>query len=160
MGVIEFHEECEVGLSQLPIAYVDVRFCAHATEDLDKVLEAVQNVLPSDHTEDITFDRKNLEGHYGNPITFFETRIKDKRTAKALVEKLSSNLSSLDKTELERMIDRCVEEGSLFIRLDKQAAFKGKIKLVTSDPIRIRIRFRKSKTADVIEVCREIGMIT
>ena len=147
-------------MSQLPITYVDVRFCAHATEDLDKVMEAVQNILPSDHLDDITFDRKNLEGHYGNPITFFETRIKDKVTVKALVEKLSSNLSSLDKNELDRMINRCIEKGSLYIRLDKQAALKGKIKLATSDPIRIRIRFRKSKTEDVIEDCREIGMIT
>jgi len=147
-------------LSQLPVAYVDVRFCAHATEDLDKVMEAVQNVLPSDHLEDITFNRSNLEGHYGNPITFFETRIKDKETVRALVEKISANLSSLDKEELGRTINRCVEKGSLYIRLDKQAALQGKIKLVTSDPIHIRIRFRKSKIEDVIEICREIGMIT
>jgi RNA binding exosome subunit len=65
-------------LAKLPIAYIDFRFCAHATEDLDKVLEAVQNVLPSDHIEDIIFKRSNLEGHYGNPITFFDTRIKKK----------------------------------------------------------------------------------
>jgi len=147
-------------LSQLPVAYVDVRFCAHATEDLDKVMEAVQDVLPSDHLEDITFNRSNLEGHYGNPITFFETRIKDKETVSALVEKISVNLSSLDKEELGRTINRCVEKGSLYIRLDKQAALQGKIKLVTSDPIHIRIRFRKSKIEDVIEICREIGMIT
>jgi len=147
-------------LSQLPVAYVDVRFCAHATEDLDKVMEAVQNVLPSDHLEDITFNRSNLEGHYGNPITFFETRIKDKETVRALVENLSANLNMLDKDELGREINRCVEKGSLYIRLDKQAALQGKIKLVTSDPIRIRIRFKKSKTEDVIEICREIGMIT
>jgi len=147
-------------LSQLPVAYVDVRFCAHATEDLDKVMEAVQNVLPSDHLEDITFNRSNLEGHYGNPITFFETRIKDKETVRALVENLSANLNMLDKDELGREINRCVEKGSLYIRLDKQAALQGKIKLVTSDPIRIRIRFKKSKIEDVIEICREIGMIT
>jgi len=147
-------------LPQLPVAYVDIRFCAHATEDLDKVMEAVQNILPSDHMEDITFKRSSLEGHYGNPITFFETRIKDKETVRALVENLSSNLSSLDKAELGRTINRCVEKGSLYIRLDKQAALKGKIKFVTSDPIRIRIRFRKSKLEDVIEVCREIGMLT
>jgi len=152
-------------LSQLPVAYVDVRFCAHATEDLDKVMEAVQNVLPSDHLEDITFNRSNLEGHYGNPITFFETRIKDKETVRALVEKilvgnLSANLSSLDKEELGRTINRCVEKGSLYIRLDKQAALQGKIKLVTSDPIHMRIRFRKSKIEDVIQICREIGMVT
>jgi RNA binding exosome subunit len=144
----------------LPVAYVDVRFCAHATEDLDKVMEAVQNVLPSAHIEDISFKRSNLEGHYGNPITFFETRIKDKETIRALVENLSANLSSLDKDELGRTINRCVEKGSLYIRLDKQAALKGKIKLVTSDPIHIRIRFKKSKIEDVIKICREIGMIT
>jgi RNA binding exosome subunit len=147
-------------LSKLPVAYVDVRFCAHATEDVDKVVEAVQNILPSDHIEDISFKRSNLEGHYGNPITFFETRIKDKETVRALVENLSANLSSLDKEELGRTINRYVEKGSLYIRLDKQAALKGKIKLVTSDPIHIRIRFRKSKIEDVIEICREIGMIT
>jgi RNA binding exosome subunit len=147
-------------LSQLPVAYVDVRFCAHATEDLDKVMKAVQNVLPSDHIEYITFKRSNLDGHYGNPITFFDARIKDKETVRALVENLSANLSSLNKDELGREIHRCVEKGSLYIRLDKQAALKGKTKLATSDPIHIRIRFRKSKTEDVIKICREIGMIT
>ena len=147
-------------MSQLSIAYVDIRFFAHATEDLDKVVEAVQNILPSDHVEDITFNRSKLEGHYGNPITIFETRIKDKEMIRTLVENLSANLSSLDKEELDREIRRCVEKGNLYIRLDKQAAFQGKIKLVTSDPIRIRIRFRKSKIEEIIEVCREIGMLT
>ena len=147
-------------MSQLPVAYVDVRFCAHATEDVEKVVMAVQNILPSDHIENILFRRSNLEGHYGNPITFFDARIKDKETVRALVENLSVNLSSLDKEELARTIHRCVEKGNLYIRLDKQAALQGKIKLVTSDPIRIRIRFRKSKIEDVIEICREIGMVT
>jgi len=57
-------------------------------------------------------------------------------------------------------MNRCVEKGSLYIRLDKQAALQGKIKLVTSDPIHMRIRFRKSKIEDVIQICREIGMVT
>jgi len=139
---------------------VDIRFCAHATEDLDKVMEAFHNILPSDNIEEVSFKRSGLEGHYGNPITFFETRIKDKETIRALVENLSANLSSLHKEELGREIHRYVEKGSLYIRLDKQAALQGKIKLVTSDPIRIRIRFKKSKIEDVIKICRKIGMIT
>ena len=147
-------------MPQLPIAYIDIRFCAHATEDIDKVVEAVQNTLPSDHVEDVTFEQSVVEGHYGNPITFFKTRIKDKEAVSAFVEKLSDNLSSLDKKELDREIYRYVEKGSLYIRLDKQAALQGKIKRVKSDPIRIRIRFRKTKLEDVIEVCREIGMLT
>jgi RNA binding exosome subunit len=147
-------------LSQLPVAYIDIRFCAHATEDLDKVVLAVQNVLPSDHVEDDTFYRSSLEGHYGNPITFFKTRIKNKETIKALVENLSANLSSLDKEELGREINKHVEEGSLYFRLNKQAALQNRIKLVTSDPVHIRIRFRKSKIENIIEICRQIGMIT
>ncbi len=147
-------------LSQLPIAYVDIRFFAHATEDLDKVVEAVHNVLPSDYVEDVEFKRSKVEGHYGNPITFFEAKIKDKETIRALVENLSSHLGSLDKEELGREIHRYVEKGNLYIRLDKQAALQGKIRLVTSDPIRIRIRFRKSKIEDIIETCRGIGTLT
>ena len=147
-------------LSQLPVAYVDVRFCAHATEDLDKVKEAIQNIVPTNEDDEITFDKNVLEGHYGNPITFFETRIKNKIIIKSLIENLSSNLSSLDKAELSRTLDRCFEKGSLYIRLDKQAALQGKIKLVNSDPVRIRIRFRQSKLESVTEVCKEIGMLT
>lgn len=147
-------------MSQLPIAYVDIRFCAHATEDPDKVMKAVYNIFPAEQSEELTFNKSSLEGHYGNPITFFETRIKDKETIKALVENLSANLSSLDKDELGRELHRCVEKGSLYLRLDKQAALQGKIKLVTSDPIRIRIRFRKNQLEDVTEICREIGMLT
>ena len=147
-------------MPQLPIAYVDIRFCAHATEDQDKVLKAVYNVLANEDPEEIEFTKSNVEGHYGNPITFFETRIKTKKPIKALIDNISSNLSSLDKNELTNTIDKCVEKGNLYIRLDKQAAFQNKVKLVMSDPIRIRIRFRKNKPEDVVAVCKELGMLT
>jgi len=143
----------------MPIAYVDIRFFAHATEDMDKVVEAVHQVLPSDRIEGIVFDKSNLQGHYGNPITLFEAKIKDKETIRALVENLSSHLSELDKETLSREINLHVEKGSLYIRLDKQAAFQGKLKLCTSDPIHIRIRFRKTKIEDIVKICQEIGML-
>ena len=85
-------------MSQLPVAYVDVRFCAHATEDVEKVMKAVQTVLPIDNEEDeIAFNKNTVEGHYGNPITFFDARIKNKKVIKAVVENLSANLGSFDK---------------------------------------------------------------
>ena len=146
-------------MSQLPIAYVDIRFCAHATEDLDKVLKAAYTLFPEEQTEEVTFTKNECEGHYGNAITFFETRIKGKKIIKALVENLSAKLGVFDKDQLGKEIDRCTEKGSLYLRLNKQAAFEGKIKLASSDPIRIRIRFRKSKVEDIIEVCKEIGML-
>jgi len=144
----------------MPIAYIDIRFFAHATEDSDKVVKAVQQILPSDRIDDIVFKRDNLRGHYGNPITLFETRIKEKEIIRAFVEKLSSHLDESDKEALREEIDLRVERGSLYIRLDKQAAFQGEFRLCTADPIRVHIRFKKTKIEDIVKTCRELGMIT
>jgi len=147
-------------LSQIPVAYVDIRFFAHATEDVDKVIEAVRHVLPSDYMEDVVFNKSNLRGHYGNLITLFEAKIKNKEIIRALIANLSSHLSELDKETLSGEIHLHLEKGSLYIRLDKQAALQGKLKLCTSDPIHIRIRFRKTKIEDIVKTCRELGMLT
>ena len=147
-------------LSQMSIAYIDIRFFVHATEDLDKVVEAVQRVLPSDYVDDIVFKKASLKGQYGNPITLFETRIKKRETMRAFVEHLSSSLDELDKETLRREIDLRVEKGSLYVRLDKQAALQGVLKLCTADAIRVRIRFRKTKIEDIVNACQELGMLT
>ncbi len=145
-------------MSQTHVAYVDIRFSVHATEDLDKVIDAVQQVLPADHIDDIVFEKNALRGHYGNPITLFDTRIKKKRIVEALVDYLFSSLNEQDKESLLREIDQHVEEGSLYIRLDKQAAFQGEMRLCVADPIRVRIRFRKKRIEDIVRICRELGM--
>lgn len=146
-------------MSQMPIAYIDVRFFAHATEDPNKVVEAVQNVLPSDYLAEITFRRRNLRGHYGNLITLFESKVRDRETIKAFVENLSTRLNETDKEILFREIGRHVEKGSLYLRLDKQAALQGELRLCTADPVRVHIRFRKTKLQDVIEICQQINLL-
>lgn len=143
----------------MPVSYVDLRFFAHATEDLDKVVEAVQRVLPAKHLENITFRRRNLRGHYGNPIVLFEARLKGKEVIQALMENLAANLNTLDKENLLRDIAKRIEKGTLYLRLDKQAASLEELKLCTADPIHIRIRFRKNKTEDIIQICRELGVL-
>jgi len=146
-------------LCQTPITYVDIRAFAHATEDPDKVIEAVRHLLPASHVDEIIFKRRNLKGHYGNPITLFETRVKKKEIVNAIVETLSSGLSELNKETLQRNINSHLEKGSLYIRLDKQAAFQEEFKLCTSDPVRIRMRFRIRRLEDIIEICRELEML-
>jgi RNA binding exosome subunit len=142
------------------VAYVDIRVFSHATEDEDKVLEAVRKILPTDFQKDIEFEKHNLHGHYGNPITFFETRVQNKEVLKAIVENLSSHLSTLDKETLRSRISEYTEKGSLFIRLDKQAAFQREFRLEQVDPIRIHLRFKKEKTEDITEICRALGIIS
>lgn len=146
-------------LSHISIAYIEIRFSANATENIEKVVAAVQQVLPSNYAEDITFKESNLQGHYGNPITLFEAKIRDKEAISALVENLSFSLGESDKRTLSKQIHLHVERGSLYIRLDKQAAFQGKLKLHTSDPIRIRLRFKKAKVKEIIKACQKLGLL-
>lgn len=145
--------------SQIPITYVDIRFFIHATEDPNKVIEAVRRLLPTQYIDEIVFKRSNLKGHYGNPITLFETRIKKREIIRALVENLSSGLSELDKEALLGEIGSHIEKGSLYIRLDKQAAFQGEFELCSADPVRMRMRLRKQKLEDIIKTCRELGLL-
>ena len=143
----------------LPVSEVDVSCFAHATEDEAKVLDAVRRILPQALVENVVFKKTKADGHHGNPIVVFETRIMDKNMVKAVVENMASNLSSLDKETLLNEAEKHIEKGSFYVRLDKQAAFQGELKLAIADPIRVRLRLRKSRFEDVVEICREIGML-
>ena len=145
--------------SLVPIAYVDVRVFAHATEDLEKVQKAVRNVLPSESADSVTFKKTALTGHHGNSITLFETRIKNKKVARALLEKLASGLSMVDKEALNSEIAQHLESGNLYIRLDKQSAYLGELRLSSTDPIHLRMHFRKPSTEEVLDICRKFGLL-
>ena len=141
---------------KLPIAYVDIRFSVHATEDPEKAKKAVHNLFPANCIEEVTFKKDALKGYYGNPITLFETRIKDKEIIEAFIEKLSTCLSELDKETILRESNLFVEKNNLYLRLDKQAAFEDEFKLCKADPVHIRIHFKKK---GVVDICREIGLM-
>jgi hypothetical protein len=145
--------------SKFPIAYIDVRVFAHATEDTDKVLTAIQNTLPTELIETVNIARTTLEGHHGNPITLYETRIKEKITTQKVFEKISANLGIMDKELLSNEIQLHLEKGNLYLRLDKQSAYLEETKLSQIDPIRFRIHFKNSKTQQVIEICRKHGLL-
>ena len=149
-----------INLPQIPVAYIDIKFFAHATEDLEKVREAVKHILPTNRVEEIEFRKNSLRGHHGNPIVFFQTKIERKELVKAVIENISRSLSELDKEVLRREIAMHVEKGSLYLRLDKQAAFQGVVKLGTTEPIRLRIRFRKGKIEEIIKICGELGIFS
>jgi len=145
--------------SRIPIAYVDIRVFAHATEEADKVLDAVRNTLPKESIDTVTFKKASLSGHHGNPIILFETRIKEKEAAQAFFEKLSSGLSSLDKEILNNEIQQHFDRGNLYIRLDKQSAYLNEVRLCQTDPIHIRIHFKKHSLEEIVEICRKFGLL-
>lgn len=145
--------------SRVPIAYIDIRVFAHATEDTDKVLSVVRNILPTELVDKVAFKKTSLTGYYKNPIILFETRIKEKDVVKAVFEKLASGLSSLDKELLNNEIKRYLYKGNLYFRLDKQSACLNELKLCSIDPIHFRIHFKKSNPEEIVNVCKKFGML-
>jgi RNA binding exosome subunit len=143
----------------IPIAYVDIRIFAHATEDLDRVITAFENILPVEFVDTLNFKKTALTGHHGNLITLLEARIKNRKFAQAFLEKLASSLSMMDKETLNNEIDQHLENGNLFVRLDKQAAYRGSFKFALTDSIHIKMHFRKSRREDIIEICRRFRLL-
>jgi RNA binding exosome subunit len=145
--------------SKIPIAYIDIRVFAHATEDVDKVLNAVRNILPAELIDKVAFKKNDLTGHHGNPIILFEARINEKSATQAVFERLSSGLSSLDKEVLQSEFRQHIDKANLYIRLDKQSAFLNELKLQTIDPIHFRIHFQRSNPEEIASVCKRFGML-
>jgi RNA binding exosome subunit len=145
--------------SKAPIAYIDIRVFAHATEDVDKVLTALRNILPQEIVDTVNFIKTSLSGHHGNPIILFETRITDKNAIQKVLEKFASGLSTLDKAQLSNEIMQHLDKGNLYIRIDKQSAYLNEFKLSTEDPVHFRIHFKKSIKEEIVNVCKRFGLL-
>jgi len=145
--------------SKFPIGYIDVRVFAHATEDEERVLHAVMNIIPEGIVETVTFKKTHVTGHHGNPITLFEARIKEKKVAQAVFEKLASGLGILEKEQLNSEVKQHLEKGNLYVRLDKQSAYLNELKLAVTDPIHVRIHFQKHSPEEIMDVCRKFGLL-
>jgi RNA binding exosome subunit len=130
------------GERSFDVASVDVSVLAHATEDEDKVEKAVRNLFPEDAGE-FRLKRQRLSGYHKDPITLITTRIRKRREADRTFRFIIGLLSSLDQQRLlDELEDRVDEGGNLFIRLDKQKAFRGEGAIQEIDSIRLKFGFR------------------
>jgi len=146
----------------VPVAAIDVQAFVHVTEDMDKTMKAVINVFPPRYSDEISFTRTYLEGHHGNPIILIKTRIKKGVTALAFISNLASKLSGKSKEGLLANIERHVDEKeNFYLRLDKQAAFLNRLELGSEDSIRIQIRLNLGQKSieNMVNLCRELGLI-
>ena len=141
---------------------MDVSSFIHATEDPDKVITACKNIFPVDYADEIIFECRNLLGHYRNPISLLKARIKKKPFLEAFIKNLAGSLSDIEKTSLSSDISRRIDNGgTLYLRLDKQEAFHGRMKLGNEDPIRVTVKLRRSRKSleETIAFYRSLGIL-
>jgi RNA binding exosome subunit len=110
-------------MSSVPFHYVDLRTFRYATEDDDRVAAALRTFLPADAET----ERQETEGHHGDRILVMSTRLERADEVRhvlarlADIEDFEGLLAELD----DRVDDNC----ALFLQLDKQAAFDGRVAL-------------------------------
>lgn len=121
------------------VHYITFRAGVHATESDDRVKTALSLFL-----SDNKINENRTEGHFGNPITLLEGRIKGKDCSR-FIDLLKSSLPEQDFEKLKNKCCERIDDDCCFhIRFDKQAAFKGIVKLAaaTTDTIIARIKLK------------------
>jgi RNA binding exosome subunit len=145
--------------SKPPIGYIDMRVFAHATEDPEKVLTAVRNILPEELSENAVFQKTSLTGHHGNPIILYETKLTDKQALPTALQKIGAGLTALDKETLASDLKLHLEKRNLYLRFDKQSAYQGKVRFSKNDPIHFKIHFKNKTFEEIVEICRNAGLL-
>ena len=106
---------------------VSFRAFVAATEDEGRVREALSIFVPLDRISSST-----AEGHFGNEIKIMEASLR-KKEGQAFFQILREQLSTEDQLRLRReMPDRLEGDSHFHLRLDKQAAYKGLLRLTDS----------------------------
>ena len=128
----------------------------HATEDPGRVAQAIRNLSLGETSSGFTMIR--AKGHHGNEITTSVFTIKNAKNAEIFLRNIWRSLSQLDRTEVySSLASRIDSTGTMFLRIDKQAALKGRIRLENTDPVKIEISFRAepSKRNEFVNSIRE-----
>ncbi|AAL64033.1 RNA-binding domain-containing protein [Pyrobaculum aerophilum] len=121
-----------------PVSLLYARAYIHATEDPDRVIRALKNIVTS------RFTVRSARGHYGNLINIIEAKLED---CEAL-EALKSILARLDDVEFLLMVSG-VEGSRLYAKFDKQQAYRGILKISHGDDvIYLEVRMRSLVVKD------------
>lgn len=108
-------------MGSVPFHYLDLRTFSYATEDDQRVERALQTLLP----EDYPIERQESEGHHGDRIIVFSTRVDNADDIRHVVNAM--NEGGVFSAIADELDQRVTDNTELFVQLDKQAAYNGKV---------------------------------
>lgn len=123
---------------EFPFSNATVSAHVHATEEEQRVLSAMRTLVP----ETVDMRRSRLKGHYGNPILSIEAKINQKKSLRELWLNIVSRLRTGELDRLHNfLLDRLDDSCNLYLRFDKQFAYKGELVFTESgDAIHLRLK--------------------
>lgn len=126
----------------LEVISAKISAIVHATEDVDRVLQALSRLFPEGSLPSKAEIRR-LDGHYGNEIRIVDLSIRG-APARSFLRYLWKCLPSFDRASILEALDKHLDaSGGLHLRLDKEEVFRGTLRMKDQDSIKIHLAFRK-----------------
>ena len=132
------------------IAKIDL--ILHATEDFQKIVEPLNDLFGIESDE---IAKREVPGHFGNPIFMLHMDLKKKR-AEQFIKKLVSVIPSDIITGLLANIEEQIFESAMYIRFSKQDFVKKILTLEEKDPIRVAIYVPTYVKKEISETYRKL----
>ena len=140
-------------MPRVPFHYIDLRTFCYATEDEKRVEDALRHFLP----EEFDLDRVENTGHHGDRIVVLSARVESADGMRVVLDRLAE-LDAIDRV-LEELDERVDDNCSFFLRLDKQAAFNGLVRLGEGITLRAKVEAYPAKHEKAVANAREaIGL--
>ncbi|TFG29560.1 hypothetical protein EU528_09525 [Candidatus Thorarchaeota archaeon] len=136
---------------------IEARAYSRATELSERVATAICGIFPEDVRQNVTISEKRAEGQSGDIISIISGLLDNREQCETSFDFILKHMEKKDLRAIERTLDLRLNNNCVFfLRIDKQGAFLGKIRLADSaDVISARIYFRDSprcKQKDMIKL--------
>ena len=129
-----------------------IEIISHATEDPNKIVESFFELFEIPKEE---FSKKELTGHFENPITVLNAKI-SKKKGKDFFQKL---ISKIPKDQIEEFIDDIenrIQDSTLHMRVSKQDMIMGIIRLQEKDVVKLKIFTPIYRKKDIVKTYVEL----
>ncbi|WP_367996548.1 RNA-binding protein [Haloferax volcanii] len=136
-------------MPRVPFHYIDLRTFCYETEDEKRVEEALRTFLP----DEFDVDRVESTGHHGDRIIVFSARVERANDVRHLLDKIR-DLPDFE-TLLDELDQRVTDNTEFFLRLDKQAAFKGEARRGGGLTLRAKVEAYPAKKEAAVENARD-----
>ena len=126
---------------------ISIEIIAHATENLDTILDAFVEFF---NLEGIEFSKQEVSGHFDNPIFLVSAKI-SKKEARKFIEKFRSKIPRDSMDDLIDGLNDRIEGSTLHLRIGKQDLIQGKISFEDKDAIKIKIFTPSYNKKDIVK---------
>ncbi len=93
---------------------ITISCSSHSTEDIDKVKQAMINLLPEIIRDKVEISEIKLRGHAGNEMFLLELAITQNKLVKNSMEYLATKIQEIDKDSLLHEVDDRIDENNCF----------------------------------------------